>query len=296
MRVSWAVGLWLAAWGCGDDASSSGGGAQGGGPAGGAESVGGAGGPVGGGGAGAGGVGGDGGGGAPSALHRLRFAHLSPDAATLDLCLIDAASDVVGPLFGGGDALVFPSASGYLDVPAATVVVRLVDGATGSCDEALAELPARTLAPGASSTLAAVGSLGSTPALGIRAFDDEVVGVPGEVRQRFVHAIVDATPPSIDLGLGAGAEFEPLWTDVAFGEVGLVDGQPYLVTEPLNLVTMTLRDSVSGEDLLSVENISIPPGEIVTSFAVGELGGATPLQVLACLDLGGFCIEFPFVP
>jgi hypothetical protein len=293
-----ALGLWMgvAVMGvvaCGDDPATSGGASAGG--AGGAGYVGGAGGgePVGarGGAGGAGGAGGS----EPSTAHRVRLAHLSPNAPTLDLCLVDAGNVAVGPLLAESGALLFPAASAYAEVPGGSYSVRVVDGSLGSCDEALAELPAQQLAAGASTTIAALGTL-ERASLALRTFADEAAAAPGEVRQRFIHAIVDETPFSLDLGLGTGVDFEPLWTDVPFGEAGLVDGAPYLTTSAFNLVTMTLRDADTGEALLSVDDISIPPGEVVTSFAVGERGGATPLQVLACLDLGGFCIEFPFVP
>ncbi|MEZ4359458.1 MAG: DUF4397 domain-containing protein [Kofleriaceae bacterium] len=224
-------------------------------------------------------------------MARLRVAHLSPDAPPVDLCLAPAGSGAfTGPVLaraGGLAGLSYGKVTRYLDVAAGRYDVRLVAPAARDCAAALGGLPDFTdlpdLAPDATVTVAALGKVahGGAP-LTLRAFEDDPVIDPGAARLRFIHAS-PGTPP-VELGLGGGAAFTPVFRDVAFGAAATHE-RGYVTTAPLDGAELSARVSGAASDALAVKPLTLPAGSLATAFAIGELGSATaPLRVLLCDD------------
>ncbi len=286
--------------GCGDDETSSGGGPVGGASSGG-EGPGGAGASGGGGeGAGGGGAGGDGGGGAAAETASVRVAHLSPDAPAVDFCLLPESGAPIGPvlenLAGTPEGVAYPSVTAYLPVAPGNYGVRVIAPSATTCDAGLLpDIPGLSFAANQSYTAAAIGML--FPAAGDAAFeliviDDDNSIEPGKVRMRFIHTSPDVPP--VDVGIGSGAAFTPVWTNVAYPNIGLVMGQPYVSVDPPTNAQISARATGTTTDALVIDNVTIPPDQVVTTFAIGNLDGApAPLKVLACLDVAGFCLELP---
>lgn len=231
---------------------------------------------------------------APSATAspvQLRIAHLSPDAPAVDVCLAPAGSGrFTGPVLeqaGRAEGLTYAQVTGYLKVAAGSYDVRVVAATALDCSAAIVpDTSGATLPAGAAVTVAATGLV--VPAEGQPGFalvplvDDTQVG-PGKAKLRFVHAS-PGTPP-VDVGVGSGASFTPIFTAVPFGEVD-ADRAPagYLETDPLSNVTVSARATGSTADALVVPGVTLPAGAVVTVFAVGLLGGEPPLAALVCAD------------
>jgi hypothetical protein len=245
-------------------------------------------------------AGGEGGGGGAPATASLRFIHLSPDGPALDLCLIPADGPPIGPLLENQSlepgGLGYLGATSYLEVPAGGYQAVLLEAAGTDCDGPA--LPAQLdlqLEAESSLTVTASGMVAGSAgeqALQLLSYSDDTAGITGKVRQRFINQLVGA--PALSLGENAGKNFVPLFTDVAFSQVGDAGGQPYLLTDPQSNIELSLRATGATTDLLTVGGIFIPANEVITSFAVGNLDQQpAAIKVLACLDTSGFCIEFP---
>lgn len=286
--------LALAAVACGDDSSSGGGGAGGG--AQGGEAQGGE--AQGGNNEGGEAQGGGGEGGGSAGVASVRVAHLSPDAPAVDFCVIPQGGDPIGPVLeavaGVPEGLAFPAATPYLELPAGTYDVRILLADATTCDTgAVPDVTGIELQADTVYTAAAIGML--TPDEGDEAFelalfeDDNAVET-GKVRVRFIHASPD-TPP-VDVGLNSGKEFVPVWTNAAYGQIGLVGGQPYVSVDPLTDAQLSARASGTTADALVLDGVTIPTDQVVTVFAIGNLDSdPEALRVLACLDLGDTCLE-----
>jgi hypothetical protein len=300
MSIGSTVRMWCLAAGviagCGDDGEV-GGAAQSGGAGGGqAQSGGGGAAPEGGGldgGATAGG------GGAAPANARARAVHLSPGAPAVDFCLVPENGAAVGPMLEAAalpDGVSYPGATPYLEISGGSYMVRVLPASASSCDEGAApdEGPF-ALSATATYSIAAVGMLspeGADAPFELVIFEDDNTVEQGKVRMRFVHASPDT--PAVDVGLGSGDGFTPIWTNVSYPEVGLVAGEGYLSIDPPTNAQISARASGTTADALIIDGVSIPPGEVVTTFAIGNLDGdPAPLKVLACLDVAGFCLELP---
>ena len=226
---------------------------------------------------------------------RVRVAHLSPDAPAVDFCLAAAGSGKFsGPVLAGAGGLAgisYGKVTRYLDVPAGAYDVRLVAPAAANCSQSLGGLPDITglpeLGKGASATLAATGKLahGGAP-FQLRAYFDDATpptGATAAAKLRFIHA--SPGTPNVDVGLGGGVAFTPVFADVAYGTV-----QPhelgYVTTPPLDAVELSARASGTTTDVLAIKPASLPAGAIATAFAIGGKTGATtnPLRVLLCTD------------
>lgn len=224
----------------------------------------------------------------------MRVVHGSPDAPAVDFCVKGStAADFLGPVLNGllsaPAGLAYPQVTKYLPLPADTYTVRLVAPGQTSCATALGGLPDVTglaVAADKSYSVAAIGML--TPAGGAKAFevkafeDDSAVGA-GKIKLRFIHASPDT--PNVDVGLGSGAAFTPVFTNVPYGAAGAVGGGAYLETAPISGATLSARATGTTTDALVIPGVSVPADTIVTAFAIGNLGGAPqPLKVLVCLD------------
>lgn len=279
---------------CGDDETSDAGGGgenAGAGPQGGENAGAG---PQGGENAGAGPQGGEnegGAGGAPVENAQVRVAHLSPDAPAVDFCLIPEGGDPVGPVLegaGADDGLAYPNVTGYLPVPAGTYGVRLLGADAASCDDDLGipDFTGIAVTADTNYTVAATGLVTPTnndEAFDLKAYVDNLEVAADKISVRFIHLSPDT--PNVDVGLGAGQQFTPLFTNVAYGDVGQAGGEDYLEAGPLNDVTISARATGSTADALVLNGVDIPAGAVVTAFAIGNLDGTpAPLKALVCVD------------
>lgn len=300
MRWTYLVGFSVSALlavACGSDDDDSGGNT--GGTAGTGGATGGAGGTSGsagggatGGSSGSAGSAGSAGVGGAAGMSKLRVAHLTPDAPAVDVC-VDGGSGFTGPVLKGAgdtDGLAYSEVTDYLDLPSGSYNVRIVAPNADNCDTALAGLPDITglaLAKDQAYTAAATGML--TPPSGtkpfkVEAYADTITATnAAKIYIRFIHASADT--PAVDVGLGSGASFTPLWTSVEFPKVGQVAGNDYVETDPVTGATISARASGTTADALVLNNIDIPAGAVVTAFAIGNLGGTPqPLKALVCVD------------
>jgi hypothetical protein len=224
----------------------------------------------------------------------LRVAHLSPDAPPVDICVAAHGSgNFSGPVFAAAGApkgLAYANVTKYLDVPAAQLDVRIVAPDAPDCSKSLAGLPDYTNLPalpaGAHVTVAAEGEVaaGDVP-FGLHAYIDEASVDADKARLRFVHA--SPGTGAVDVGLGGGVLFTPVFSDVAFGGTSAAASTDngYVETAPLVNVEISARAHGTSTDVLSITPASLPAGAIATAFAVGVVGnGATPLKVLLCVD------------
>ncbi len=222
---------------------------------------------------------------------RVRVAHLSPDAPAVDFCIAPAGTQAfAGPVLGGAGAplgISYANVTRYVEVDAIRYDVRLVAPGAADCGRALVpdvtDLPA--LPAGASATIAAIGKLdhdGTGEPFAVRAYLDDAAVAAGEAKLRFVHAS-PGTPP-VDVGLGGGALFQPVFPDVAFGGT-LAAGNGYIATPPLAGAELSARLAGTLADVLSITPASLPAGAIATAFAIGQVGSEqAPLGVLLCVD------------
>jgi hypothetical protein len=246
----------------------------------------------GGGGEGGGGEGGGGeGGGVAVGNAQVRVAHLSPDAPAVDFCLLPAGAPAVGPVLqsvGVNAGLSYPNVTGYLPVAAGTYGVRLLAADALSCDDSLGipDFTGITVSENTNYTVAATGMVspaGNDAAFDLKAYVDNLDVPADKISVRFVHLSPDT--PNVDVGLGSGPDFSPLFSNVSYGLVGQVAGGDYLQTDPLSAVTLSARATGSFSDALVLPGVSVPPGAVVTAFAIGNLD-ATPaaLRALVCVD------------
>jgi Domain of unknown function (DUF4397) len=247
----------------------------------------------------------DGVGAGPPAKAFVRVAHLSPDAPAIDFCLAPTGTTTFqGPVFkslGGAtaaDGVAFEQVTQYLEVDAVEFDVRLVPPNAADCADTLGlgtftSLPA--LPANGYVTVAAIGSLaprsGTDAPFELRAYVDRRTAPPsGQVAVRFVHASPDT--PAVDVGLGSGAGFTPVWTDVAFGAFDSgtgFDANGFLTADALAAGTvLSARATGTTEDALVIELVTgLPSPAIASVFATGYLNpppGAPALGGIACLD------------
>jgi hypothetical protein len=225
------------------------------------------------------------GGAAPTA--RVRVAHLSPGAPAVDFCVAPAGSgEFAGPVLAGAGAatgLPYGSVTKYLDLEAIQYDVRLVAPGSADCSTTLGGLPDFTNLPalpaGASATIAAEGHVNGTVPFGLTAYIDDSDVTFGKAKLRFIHA--SPGTPAVDVGLGGGALFTPVFAAVAYGS----SGTGYVETAPIDHGEISARASGTTADVISIKPVAVPAGTIATAFAIGEIGNPhTPLDVLLCID------------
>jgi hypothetical protein len=191
---------------------------------------------------------------------------------------------------GVATGLAYASVTKYLPVTAAQYDVRIVAPGATSCATPLGGLPDVTNLPalpaGASATLAAEGELapgdaGGQP-FGLKAYIDDATVATGKAKLRFVHA--SSGTPSVDVGIGGGVLFTPVFSDVAFGNTATTTNG-YVETNPLTNVEISARAHGTTADVLAVKGANLAAGSIATAFAIGKIGNTTsPLKVLLCSD------------
>jgi hypothetical protein len=251
----------------------------------------------------------------PKRAH-VRVAHLSPDAPAVDVCITPT-----NQMFGGQGilrrlastaGLAYPQVTTYLDVPVGSYSVRLVAAAATDCTTAVVPDTSNVVVvDDLSATMAALGDLSVLPpdggttdagadggaadaapppatSFGLKVFvDDRTAPVPvGNINLRFVHASPGTA--AVDVGLGSGGSFTPVFTNVAFRNfaVGVgVDANGYVSTAPLAAQTLSARLSGGTTDAIVVPNVTVTAGSIASAFAIGKVGDTNkPLKLLVCQD------------
>jgi hypothetical protein len=232
----------------------------------------------------------------------LRVAHLSPDAPAVDFCIApDGTTAFTGPVMkslGATAGLAYTQVSAYATVAAGAYDVRIVAPNAASCATSLAGLPDITNLPavpaGGYVTAAAIGLLGSTATpFQLNAYVDEHVAPAGKLKLRFAHD--SPGTPAVDVGVGQGAAFPPIFTNVAYpgfaAPSAIIDANGYATLDPITAsvaspVDIVARVTGTTTDALVVPlTIPVAAGTVASAFAVGLLASsATPLEVVLCLD------------
>ncbi|MEM1030334.1 MAG: DUF4397 domain-containing protein [Myxococcota bacterium] len=239
---------------------------------------------------------------ATSGTTRVRLAHLSPDAPSVDLCV--DAGDGVEPFVVSRASVSYAEVSNYgaIDRGRDGVSFRLVAAGAGCGEGLLPDLVVGTFVDATSDidvTIAAVGMvapMGTDQPLSLELYpDDNTPPAAGTARLRFIHASPDT--PAVDVGTGTVADgtFAEVWDGVMFPDVGLLAGDAYLSTPPLEGATVSARADDAPTDALVIPGVDLQEGQVATAFAVGNLDGdPQPLQVLLCVDnAAGGCARVP---
>jgi hypothetical protein len=88
------------------------------------------------------------------------------------------------------------------------------------------------------------------------------------------------------VGLGGGAIFTPVFSNVAFGNTAAATNG-YVETDPLTNAEISTRATGTTTDVLAVKGANLAAGTIATAFAIGKIGNTmSPLKVLLCADNG----------
>jgi len=179
----------------------------------------------------------------------VRLVQASPNAGSVDIYLNNqaAASDIA-----------FSTASDFLPQPAGTytVEVRKADDA-GAAPLFTSKI---VIAPGVSTTLVVLGSVGGDKALKVVPFLTERSPTMGKVRLEVIHAVPDA--PHLD----ALSDGKPVLTGIRFG---------HIADAPLNLspgtYNLSMVDSETGTSLLDMANTKLSADTIYTVILVGTV-------------------------
>lgn len=193
------------------------------------------------------------------AVSYMRLLHASPGTSAVD---VYANSSLIA------SGLSYKGFTEYLQVipgkynikvfPAGTTGLALVDTDV--------EVPVQSIVTAAVT--------GISPNIGVKAFFEPVLQIPaGKLYLRFAHLVPDG--PELDLALSNGTR---LFEDVSYGTAA-----SYIAVFP-DIYTFCLRQTGTDKNLLYVPNIQLLPGRFYTIYAVGQLKGNTPLQVLVPLD------------
>jgi hypothetical protein len=132
------------------------------------------------------------------------------------------------------------------------------------------------------------GDAGAPPSFALKVFaDDHAAPIPaGNINLRFIHG--SAGTAAVDVGLGSGGTFTPLFANVAFRNIGAgagIDPNGYISSAPLAAQTLSARLSGGTTDAVVAPNITITANTLATAFAIGKVSDAThPLKILLCLD------------
>jgi hypothetical protein len=234
--------------------------------------------------------------GAAPALAHVRVAHLSPDAPAVDVCIAPAGTSAfAGPLLaslGATAGLSYPQVTVRVDLPEGAYDVRIAAAPAANCNKGVVpDTTGVTVTGGLSATVAAIGDLtvaGSDPTFHLAVFADDTTVASGDEALRFIHA-APSIPP-VDVGLGSGQSFTPVFSDVAFGHAatagGAIDESGFYVGAPLASQTLSARANGTKTNAIVLTGVDVPAGSIVSAFAIGAKTGATtnPLSVLLCDD------------
>ncbi len=116
--------------------------------------------------------------------------------------------------------------------------------------------------------------MGTPAAMSMKTFFETVVQMPqGSLYLRFANLVPGS--PDMDLVLSDGT--------MLFGNVSFGMAANY-VPVPAGTYIFNIRQSGTGGNLLYVPNIHLQEGRFYTIYAVGNMDGSVPLQVLIPLD------------
>jgi hypothetical protein len=215
-------------------------------------------------------------------------------AAGAQTCASPAAVDDQNESVEGGD-----------DAGEASVVLEagtgleggmgLAGGATPFAPPDSVNLPA--LQANTFTTLVIAGDLtpaGDDAPLGVSLLtdDDELAG--GAASLRAINAVPSL--PALDFGLGSGAAWMPMLTDVAFGKAssmsgpgqGTVDANGYVPIPTFvgQAMSACVPSSDAGVDVATAGAVDVELGAIATVMAIGGKSGdsAQPPELLICID------------
>ena len=221
---------------------------------------------------------------------RLRIAHLSPDAPIVDVCLSEAGTGQWSPPILrslGGSGVAYAQVTRPIEVPVAAYDVRIITATATGCEAgAVPDTTNVATTPGLTATVAAIGVLDpqgpavNDPPFRLQLIADDTAAVADKTKLRFFHA--SPGTPAVDVGLGTGASFQHVFTNVAFGATGQ---EGFLTTDPFK-AAITARLTGASEDALSVPDVDAAAGKIYSAYAIGGKTGApaNPLRVLLCED------------
>lgn len=221
---------------------------------------------------------------------RLRIAHLSPDAPVVDVCLAEAGSGKwTSPILRslGGKGVGYSQITTAIEVPVASYDIRIITATATGCEAgAVPDTTNVTTTTGLNATIAAIGVLDpqgpavNDPAFRLQVIPDDTTPLANKTKLRFFHA--SPGTPAVDVGLGTGAGFQHVFSNVPFGSTGRGG---FLTTEPFT-APITARLAGQSQDALTVPNVTAEAGKIYSAFAIGgKTGFATnPLRVLLCED------------
>ncbi|WP_051531523.1 DUF4397 domain-containing protein [Clostridiisalibacter paucivorans] len=129
--------------------------------------------------------------------------------------------------------------------------------------------------PNSNYTVAATGLLEDIKPMVI---NDTAMMLPsGKAQIKFVHLSPDA--PAVDVLTSDGTI---LFRNIEFREVS-----PNRMIDP-NRYTLQVRPSGGNRVVLTVPNVNIRPNRYYTVYAVGEVSGEAPLQLLIALDKASY--------
>jgi hypothetical protein len=111
----------------------------------------------------------------------------------------------------------------------------------------------------------------------------------GRSKVRFLHGAALPRPDQVDLGLGEGDSFSPLFTNaqapVAVPAGPGIDANGYLETDPMYEQTLVLRKSDDGTELLAAPGFWLVEGAAQSVFTAGHvIRQGSPLSMLMCND------------
>ena len=199
---------------------------------------------------------------AQQATGRIRVVHMSPDAPAVDI-LVDGQRAISN--------LAFKGATEYASLPAGQRDVQVTPAGQNENAVIAAQLPVQA---GQDATVVAVGRVANIGALPLP--DDNRAPAAGKAKVRFVHASPDA--PNVDIAVAGGPV---LFANVAFrGVAGYseVDAGTY---------SLEVRAAGSQNVALTVPNVALSPGQIVTVFAAGLAADNTLAAVPVVYAAGG---------
>ncbi|AKT38767.1 DUF4397 domain-containing protein [Chondromyces crocatus] len=223
----------------------------------------------------------------------LRVAHLSPNGAAFDVCLIHG-DERLGPLMGGlgvEGGIKYTSVTRYFSFAPGTYTIRLVDVGALDCEShflGASDMDNVVLAPGRRSTLAALGEMDAVltaERFRLELLPDESSVASGSTSVRLFHAVPDAK--LVDIGEGSGAAFSAVVTEVPFGRSGVgADGLGFLSLLPRSGTTISVRLTDEADDLITSPPLTFHSQQASSVFVVGNLDDLPrPLAVMHCNDL-----------
>jgi hypothetical protein len=189
-----------------------------------------------------------------------------------------------------------------LDAPIDELEASAGDSEGGSAEAGTAapalpdfvDLPA--LQPSTSATLLIAGDLtpaGADAPIGVTLLSDDEELAGGAASLRAINAV--PSQPALDFGLGAGAAWLPMFTDVALGQAGTTTGPGEGAADANGYVPIptfagqamsAFAPSDGGGQVATASQVDVELGAIATIMAIGgKTGDAThPPGLLVCID------------